>query len=74
MMLTLKQVDIVQFTQEILSYFETYAETEKIVYKFRTDTPHQQLWIDTDKIEQVLLNRFPMLSNIRPNTVRSWCR
>lgn len=60
MMLTLKQVDIVQFTQEILSYFETYAETEKIVYKFRTDTPHQQLWIDTDKIEQVLLN---LLSN-----------
>lgn len=59
-MLTLKQVDIVQFTQEILSYFETYAETEKIVYKFRTDTPHQQLWIDTDKIEQVLLN---LLSN-----------
>lgn len=60
MMLTLKQVDIVQFTQEILSYFETYAETEKIVYKFRTDTSHQQLWIDTDKIEQVLLN---LLSN-----------
>ena len=60
MMLTLKQVDIVQFTQEILSYFETYAETEKIVYKFRTDTPHQQLWIDTDKIEQGLLN---LLSN-----------
>lgn len=60
MMLTLKQVDIVQFTQEILSYFETYAETEKIVYKFRTDTPHQQLWIDPDKIEQVLLN---LLSN-----------
>ena len=59
-MLTLKQVDIVQFTQEILNYFETYAETEKIVYKFRTDTPHQQLWIDTDKIEQVLLN---LLSN-----------
>ena len=56
----IKQVDIVQFTQEILSYFETYAETEKIVYKFRTDTPHQQLWIDTDKIEQVLLN---LLSN-----------
>lgn len=49
-----------QFTQEILSYFETYAETEKIVYKFRTDTSHQQLWIDTDKIEQVLLN---LLSN-----------
>ena len=33
---------------------------KKIVYKFRTDTSHQQLWIDTDKIEQVLLN---LLSN-----------
>ncbi len=60
MTLTLKQVDIVPFTQEVLSYFETYAETEKIIYKFHTDTPHQQLWIDTDKIEQVLLN---LLSN-----------
>lgn len=60
MTLTLRQVDIVRFTQEVLSYFETYAETEKIVYEFRSDTPHQQLWIDTDKIEQVLLN---LLSN-----------
>lgn len=58
--LTLKQIDVVQFTQEILSYFETYAETEKILYKFHADTPHQQLWIDPDKIEQVLLN---LLSN-----------
>ena len=67
MMLTLKQVDIVQFTQEILSYFETYAETEKIVYKFRTDTPHQQLWIDTDKIEQVLLNLLSNAFKYTPN-------
>lgn len=60
MTLSLQSVDVVRFTQEILSYFETYAQTEKIVYRFRTDLPHQELWIDPDKIEQVLLN---LLSN-----------
>ncbi len=60
MSLSLKQVDIVKFTQEILSYFENYAETEKIVYKFQSDISCQQLWIDTEKIQQVLLN---LLSN-----------
>lgn len=60
MSLSLKQVDIVKFTQEILSYFENYAETEKIVYKFQSNISHQLLWIDTEKIQQVLLN---LLSN-----------
>lgn len=60
MTLRLQSVDIVEFTREILSYFETSAETEKIIYKFDSDVDHLPLWIDADKIEQVFLN---LLSN-----------
>ena len=60
MTLSVSEVDIVRFLQEILNYFEAYAETEKIVYKFHSDIPAQKLWIDKGKIEQVFLN---LLSN-----------
>lgn len=65
MILSVRPVDIVQFTNEILKYFEAYAESEKIIYKFRSDIESQTLWIDTDKIEQVLIN---LISNAFKNS------
>jgi signal transduction histidine kinase/CheY-like chemotaxis protein/AraC-like DNA-binding protein/ABC-type xylose transport system substrate-binding protein len=60
MSLSLSRIEIVSFVREILSYFEVYAETENIVYKFSSDIPSQEIFIDPDKIEQVIMN---LLSN-----------
>ncbi|MBP3483039.1 MAG: substrate-binding domain-containing protein [Alistipes sp.] len=65
MVLQVSQIDIVPFTNEILKYFEAYAESEKIVYKFRSTIASQMLWIDADKIEQVLIN---LISNAFKNS------
>lgn len=67
MSLKLREVDIVLFTNEILKYFEAYAESEKIVYKFTSELKQQLLWIDTDKIEQALIN---LISNAFKNSKR----
>lgn len=65
MTLSLKEVDIVGFTNEVLNYFEAYAESEKIVYKFSSDKPSEMIWIDTEKMEQVLMN---LISNAFKNS------
>lgn len=67
MSLTVSEVDIVSFTNEVLKYFEAYAESEKIIYKFSSDISSLNLWIDTDKIEQVLIN---LISNSFKNLKR----
>lgn len=65
MVLNVYETDIVAFTEEIVKYFETYAQTEKIVYKFTSDINCQKLWIDPDKMEQVLIN---LISNAFKNS------
>ncbi len=60
-----RRVDIVSMTEEIVKYFETYAESEKIVYKFVSEVRDPYVWIDTDKIEQVLIN---LISNAFKNS------
>jgi signal transduction histidine kinase/CheY-like chemotaxis protein len=65
MTLSVSEVDIIPFSNEILKYFETYAESEKIIYKFFSNIESQKLWIDTDKIETVLLN---LISNSFKNS------
>lgn len=65
MILNVQEVDVVPFTEEIVKYFETYAQSEKIVYKFRTDIKSQKLWLDVDKLEQVLIN---LISNAFKNS------
>lgn len=63
--LSVREVDIVSFTNEILKYFEAYASNERLVCKFASDIPSQLLWIDTDKIEQILIN---LISNAFKNS------
>lgn len=65
MALNVQILDIVSFTEEIVKYFETYAQTEKIVYKFRSDVKYKMIWFDSDKMEQVLIN---LISNAFKNS------
>lgn len=65
MVLHVQEMDIVSFTEEIVKYFETYAQTEKIVYNFRSEVKSQMMWFDPDKMEQVLIN---LISNAFKNS------
>ena len=65
MVLNVQEMDIVSFTEEIVKYFETFAQSEKIVYKFRSEIKSQMLWFDVDKLEQVLIN---LISNAFKNS------
>lgn len=63
--LLVREVDIVAFTEEILKYFEAYAQSEKIICKFISSVKDGKIWIDSDKIEQVLIN---LISNAFKNS------
>lgn len=54
--LSVQETDLVSFISEIVRYFETYAQSEKIVYNFTSDVKELPLWIDRDKMEQVFIN------------------
>lgn len=54
--LSVQETDLVSFISEIVRYFETYAQSEKIVYSFTSDVKELLLWIDRDKMEQVFIN------------------
>lgn len=59
--LRLQPVDIVAFSGEVKSYFDSLASNRRITYTFTTSgCKQQQVWIDADKIEKVLVN---LLSN-----------
>lgn len=63
--LSVRETDIVSFIAEIIKYFETYAQNEKIVYSFRSEVKDCMLWIDRDKMEQVFIN---LISNAFKNS------
>lgn len=65
MTLNVQEIDIVSFTEEIVKYFETYAESEHIVYRFVSNLKSRNVWVDTDKMEQVLIN---LISNAFKNS------
>lgn len=54
--LTLREVDIVSLTMEVFDYFKGIAEEKQIQYSFETDIDKQLIYIDVNKIEQVLVN------------------
>lgn len=55
-MLSVQETDLISFISEIVRYFETYAQNEKIVYSFNSDIKNLRLWIDRSKMEQVFIN------------------
>ena len=54
--LSVQETDLISFISEIVRYFETYAQSEKIVYSFNSDIKQLMLWIDRTKMEQVFIN------------------
>lgn len=54
--LSVQETDLISFISEIVRYFETYAQNEKIVYSFNSDIKQLMLWIDRTKMEQVFIN------------------
>lgn len=60
MKLILRQVDIIEVAMEVYDYFIGIAEEKQIKYSFYTELEKLLIYIDVDKIEQVLVN---ILSN-----------
>lgn len=58
--LKIREVDIVSFTSELKSYFNSMAKVRAIDYTFSSDIKTCIIWIDADLIEKVLVN---LLSN-----------
>ncbi|MDR1091030.1 MAG: substrate-binding domain-containing protein, partial [Prevotella sp.] len=56
MKLILTQTDIVSLTVEVFGYFKGVAEEKQIHYEFKADIREQLMYIDVNKIEQVLVN------------------
>lgn len=54
--LSVQETDLISFISEIVRYFETYAQSEKIVYSLNSDIKQLMLWIDRTKMEQVFIN------------------
>jgi signal transduction histidine kinase/AraC-like DNA-binding protein len=58
--LKLKELNIINFTREVMTYFDSMAAVRGIAYKFISDMKECKLWLDTDMMEKVLVN---LLSN-----------
>lgn len=60
MQLSVQYTDIVNFTDEIVKHFTTFAQERHITLKFITECPSVYVWFDSGKIEKVIFN---ILSN-----------
>ncbi|MDH6534853.1 signal transduction histidine kinase/DNA-binding response OmpR family regulator [Parabacteroides sp. PM5-20] len=58
--LKIREVDMVNFTREVMSYFDSMAQVRQIRYRFLSESKDCRIWIDTDQMEKVLVN---LLSN-----------
>ncbi|WP_256011241.1 hybrid sensor histidine kinase/response regulator transcription factor [Desertivirga xinjiangensis] len=48
--------DMIRFTREMLTAFQTYAKSKDIELKLITEAKSVQLWFDRDKMEKVIFN------------------
>lgn len=58
--LKIRETDMVAFTHEVKSYFDSMANVRHIDYSFSSELKRCNLWIDPDLLEKVLVN---LLSN-----------
>lgn len=56
MKLILRQVDFIEMAREVFDYFTGIAEEKEIRYEFHTNINKLPIYIDVNKIEQVLVN------------------
>ena len=58
--LKIREINIVDFTREVMTYFDSIASARNINYRFVSDYKECNLWVDTNMMEKVLVN---LLSN-----------
>lgn len=58
--LKIRETEIVSFTGEVKSYFNSMAKVRNIDHLFTADTKECRVWLDPDMIEKVIVN---LLSN-----------
>lgn len=58
--LKIRQGDIIAFSKEVKSYFESMASVRHIDYTFVSDCKQMEMWFDPDMMEKILVN---LLSN-----------
>ncbi len=58
--LKIRETEIVSFSSEVKSYFNSMAKVRNITYTFASDMKNCRIWMDADMIEKVLVN---LLSN-----------
>jgi signal transduction histidine kinase/CheY-like chemotaxis protein len=56
----IREVDIVNFTREVMTYFDSVATVRSIAYDFTAGFKDFKIWIDSDMMEKTLVN---VLSN-----------
>lgn len=56
MKLILRQVDLIGMVREVFDYFTGISEEKQIHYRFSTNIDELNIYIDVNKIEQVLVN------------------
>ena len=58
--LKIREIEIVSFSGEVKSYFNSMAKVRNINYSFSSEMKNCRIWMDPDMIEKVLVN---LLSN-----------
>ena len=58
--LKIREIEIVSFSNEVKSYFNSMAKVRNINYSFSSEMKSCRIWMDPDMIEKVLVN---LLSN-----------
>lgn len=58
--LKIRETDLIPFTQEVKSYFDSMAVVRRITYTLSSDIRACTVWVDPDLMEKVLVN---LLSN-----------
>lgn len=58
--LKIREVDAVAFATEVKTYFNSMAAARQITYTFTSDAKTLSVWMDSDRMEKVLVN---LLSN-----------
>jgi signal transduction histidine kinase/CheY-like chemotaxis protein len=58
--LKVREVNIISFTREVMTYFDSMAAVRGITYRFASGMEDCKLWLDTDMMEKALVN---LLSN-----------
>ena len=58
--LKIREINIVDFTREVMAYFDSMAAMRSINYSFISNYKECKIWVDTNMMEKVLVN---MLSN-----------